>query len=215
MSEFIAVPSKGSALANPDVAEIRSSPGLSADARVIATSLKGMQVRRMRSLVAASSQFVRGEGPSRTLSEQLYDSLAQAKVMTSKVAMHLDTSWRDKLFAQLDELLAADEWHDDDLPIEASSFATFLRLILHIKPERRPGLGVSHGGDLIAAWTAGDDKLTIECLPRDVLRWVLSCEVEGERERAAGETPVPRLPDVLRSYQPQRWFNERDQPAGR
>lgn len=215
MSEFIAVPSKGAALAGPDMAELQSSPGLSADARVIAASLKGMQAHRMRSLVRASSKMARREAHKKPLSELLYDSLAQAKVMTSKVAMHLETSWRDKLFTQLDELLAEDEWHEDDPPIEASSFATFLRLVIHIKPQRRPGLGVSHNGDLIAAWTTGDDKLTIECLPKDVLRWVLSCEVDGERERAAGETPVPRLPDVLRSYQPQRWFNERDQPARR
>ena len=39
------------------------------------------------------------------LAHQLFNALAQVKIFTSQVAMHLDTEWRHKLFRQL-ELLA-------------------------------------------------------------------------------------------------------------
>jgi hypothetical protein len=140
--------------------------------------------------------------------------LARAKVMTSQVAMYLDRDWRDRLFAQLDDLLNVDDWHEDDEPMLIASFETFLRLILHQKPERRPGLGLSHRGHLIAAWTAGADRLTLEFLRDDAIRWSLSCDITGERERAAGETHVARLPEILKPYSPERWFRDANQVAG-
>jgi hypothetical protein len=146
--------------------------------------------------------------------ERLHAALASAKVMTSDVAMHLDREWRDRLFAQLDDLLNVEDWHEDDEPLLDESFRTFLRLILYQKPKRRPGLGLSHRGYLIAAWTADADRLTLECAPDDMIRWVLSCEINGERERAAGETHVARVPEILQPYRPDRWFANVDQASG-
>jgi hypothetical protein len=151
------------------------------------------------------------ERPATSLEERLYDALASAKVATSRVAMHLERDWRDRLFTQLDDLLNVEEWHEGDEPLLDASFTTFLRLILYQKPERRPGLGLSRQGHLIAAWTECSDRLTLECLPGDAIRWVLSCTVHGERERAAGETSVARLPEVLAPYGPERWFANADQ----
>jgi hypothetical protein len=131
--------------------------------------------------------------------------------MTSNVVMHLDREWRDRLFAQLDDLLDVQDWHEDDEPLLDESFRTFLRLILYQQPKRRPGLGLSHRGHLVAAWTTGADRLTLECAPGDTIRWVLSCQIDGEHERAAGETHVARLPEILRPYGPDRWFADADQ----
>ena len=53
----------------------------------------------------------------------------------------------------------------------------------------------------------GDDRLTIECRPQDCVRWVLVQNLDGQRESAAGETTVKRLPEVLRPYDPSKlWF---------
>src|ERR1041385_3910343 len=110
------------------------SSAASADANAIATSLRALQVDQMSpgrpKGNAAPAQF-------RSLEERLFDSLAQAKQLTANVAMHLDRAWRDKLFAKLDKLLAAEDWHDEDLPITAASFATFLRMIIYMSPQRR------------------------------------------------------------------------------
>jgi hypothetical protein len=143
----------------------------------------------------------------KNLDEKLYDSLASFKVRTAFVAMHLDREWRSKLFAQLDSLLAVQDWPAEDPPPSIESYSTFLRMLVLLKPQRRPGLGATMDGYLIATWSAGNDRLTIECLAKDMVRWNLTATIDDERERAAAETPLQRLTTVLRPYDPQRWFD--------
>jgi len=206
MSEVLAMRARGAGLIAAGRTVEFPSMGASDDAHLIRQSLDEIENRPL-----TGSSVSERSGAAESLAERLYDTLADAKIMTARVAMHLDQGWRDRLFAQLDELLDVEDWHEDDEPVLDVSFATFLRMILHQKPERRPGLGVSHRGHLIAAWTQGADRLTLEFLPADTIRWVLSCEVNGERERAAGETPVGRLPEVLSPYRPARWFAHANQ----
>jgi hypothetical protein len=142
------------------------------------------------------------------LEVRLFDALAAVKILTAQVAMHLDGEWRRRLFEQLDSLHDPEEWEaGDDEPVGQSSFATFLKAILSIRPERRPGLGLSHTGNVIAAWTTGQDRLTIEFLPNDRVRWVLGLYHDGEPDRFAGQTPVTRLAEGLAPYRPEHWFS--------
>jgi hypothetical protein len=140
------------------------------------------------------------------LAETLFDAIAALKVSTSKVAMHLDKEWRDKLFAQFNNLYDAEEWHEGDPVISQGSFETFLRVMLYQRPRKRPGLGISHRGNLIGAWTNGADRLTLEFFPNDVIHWVLVSSTDEQRERASGEATAARLPAVLSPYRPERWF---------
>jgi hypothetical protein len=142
----------------------------------------------------------------RPLQERLFEALASVKILTSQIAMHLDREWRGKLFQQLDSLHDPDEWEDGDEPIQQGSFATFLKAILSISPQRRPGLGLSSAGHLIAAWTTDQDRLTIEFLPENRVRWVLSRRYGDDIERFAGDTAVARLAAGLAAYNPQHWF---------
>ena len=180
------------------------SPAVGEDAETISNSLIEIQERQI--LGRPIYKLTEVEAADKPLPEKLYDALARVKLLTAQVAMHLDTEWRSRIFEQLDDLLDAEDWHEDDDPIKVSSFETFLRMIIFHNPPRRPGFGVSNRGYLIAAWTSGLDRLTIEYLPNDTVRWVLSCEVDGEAERAAGETSVRRLMEVLAPYSPPRWF---------
>ncbi len=180
------------------------SSAVGEDAETISNSLIEIQERQI--LDRPIYKLAEVEAADKPLPEKLYDALARVKLLTAQVAMHLDTEWRNRIFEQLDDLLDAEDWHEGDDPIKASSFETFLRMIIFHNPSRRPGFGVSNRGYLIAAWTSGSDRLTIECLPNDTVRWVLSCEVDGEAERAAGETSVRRLMEVLAPYSPTRWF---------
>src|SRR5271165_2609297 len=142
------------------------------------------------------------------LETRLFDALAAVKILTAQVAMHLDGEWRKKLFGQLDSLHDPEEWEAGDEPVGQSSFATFLKAILSIRPERRPGLGLSHTGNIIAAWTTGRDRLTIEFLPNDRVRWVLALYHDGEEpDRFAGQTPVSRLAEGITPYHSEHWFS--------
>jgi len=143
--------------------------------------------------------------PATPLKEQLYNVRADCKIKTAQVAMHLAGDWRIRFFNQIDNLLDHENWEPSDQPATAASFATLLRMILHIRG-RRPGLGATAGGNFIATWTEGKDRLTIECKPDDKVRWVLVRDLDGQLESAAGETNLARLHDVLHPYDPQRWF---------
>jgi len=168
-------------------------------------------VRRLEGLVAPTPTFSgRRPAPSKGLDEQLYDALAAFKIRTAFVAMHMDREWRSRLFAQLDSLLAVGDWDVDDPAPSLDTYSTFLRMLTLVRPQRRPGLGATVDGHLIAAWTSVNDRLTIECLPKDIVRWRLSATIEGEREHAAAETPLQRLSKVLEPYDPGRWFDNAD-----
>jgi hypothetical protein len=143
----------------------------------------------------------------KSVAENIFDATAAAKMLTAQVAMHLDRVWREKLFRQLDSLHDIAEWEEEDIPIQRGSFSTFLKAICQIQPERRPGLGLSSSGYLIAAWTNDDDRLTIEFLGNDRVRWVLTRSCEQQAERFAGQTSVARLYDGLLPYEPERWFS--------
>ena len=149
---------------------------------------------------------------SKALSERLFDALSAFKIKTASVAMHLDDDWRRRFFSQLDSLLEKASWELDDRPPSVESFTTLLRMLLLFYPMRRPGLGATSDGFLIAAWTAGKDRLTIECREKDRVKWVLSCSVDGEREAAAGDSTLPNLKRILAPYSPQRWFRADNVP---
>lgn len=140
------------------------------------------------------------------LEERLYNARALCKIKTAAVAMHLDSEWRSRFFSQLDSLMDFENWEKEDLPITEASFTTLLRMILLIQPARRPGLGSTSEGNIIAAWTVDKDRLTIECLPHDEVHWVLSRYLDGNRESAAGHVALSRLLAVLAPYNPERWF---------
>jgi hypothetical protein len=163
--------------------------------------------KRLEELRKPTPTFVgQGTAPSKTLDERLYDALASFKTRTAFVAMHLDREWRSRLFHQFDSLLAVEDWQIEDLPPSLESFSTFLRMLVMLRPDRRPGLGATEDGVLIATWTSGEDRLTIECMPKDLARWHLAVTIRDERERAAAITPLARLSEVLQPYAPQRWF---------
>lgn len=143
---------------------------------------------------------------SKSLEEKLFDATASVKVLSSKVAMHLNQERRNKLFSQIDSLHDIDEWDEEDMPVKDSSFETFLKAILLISPKRHPGLGLSHKGNLIATWGNSQDRLVAEFLPKGFVRFVLSRNLDGEIERATGETNISRLFECLTPYQPNHWF---------
>ncbi|NKJ34088.1 hypothetical protein [Rhizobium sp. SG570] len=128
------------------------------------------------------------------------------KISVSRVSMHLGLAWLQKLFLQIDNLYDAEEWDPRD-PVPGHETArTFIRMLLTLSVDRKPGIGVSNSGRIIAAWTAGANKLTVECLSNDKVRWVLMRELDGEIERAAGEGKIERLQDFLKPYDPSIWF---------
>lgn len=143
---------------------------------------------------------------ARSCEETLFSALAEMKVLTSQVAMHLERSWRDRLFVQLDRLHDLEQWDEGDDPAEIGSFRTFLRMMFLLKVEKQPGLGLANGGHLLAFWIDDQNRLTIECLRRDKVKLVLTRRLGEEKESAAILTNIDRVKDVLAPYDPSCWF---------
>jgi hypothetical protein len=144
--------------------------------------------------------------------EIVFDRLVALKMLASGVAMHLEASWRGGLFRQLDNLLDVEEWDfSDDLP-SVESFRTFLRMVIFSRLKNRPSIGATADGRIIAAWASGKDRLTIECLPNDRIRFVLIKYIGDERISNAGTAPVQSLRAYLQPYEPEKWFGEDHQP---
>ena len=163
------------------------------------------RLQKLRS-PAAPSMLV-SQAHERSLEEKLFDATADIKVMTSQVAMYLDSQWRGKLFNQVDFLHQVDEWEQGDEPLQKESFATFLKAICELKPLKKPGLGLTPEGQLIAAWTAGSSRLTIEFLGNNRVKWVISRMIDGEIEHYVGDTTVNRLAVGLEPHHTDEWFS--------
>jgi hypothetical protein len=142
-----------------------------------------------------------------SLEERLFDTLSDVKVLTSKVAMHLQRDWRDQLFRQLDDMHDANEWEEDDATLKPSSFATFLRSWFLLKPERSPGLGISGRGNLVGGWWFEDTRLTLEFVPDDFVTWLVTIPRGEWVERASGTNKIGDLDRVLSPYNPAIWFS--------
>ncbi len=137
-----------------------------------------------------------------------YHALAKAKVMVAAMAMHWSDERRHRLFAQLDRLHDVSEWEPGDRPVSPQSFETFLRTMIVLKPGRGPNLGLSHQGNLLAVWGTARDRVTLEFLASDRLRWTLThVTPDGQTVRNAGDGPAFSIRDLLSPYNPTHWFD--------
>lgn len=136
--------------------------------------------------------------------EKLFNSAASYKMLLSRVSMHLPVGWRERLSDQIDSLLDPEEWDEHEAPPSLESIKTFVRMLLVLKPGRRPGLAAG-GGHIFATWTVGKNRLTVECLESDRIRFALTRDMENS-EKAAGANDISRLGAILAPYQPEVWF---------
>lgn len=143
----------------------------------------------------------------RSLEESLFDARAIAKILTSRISMYLQEGWRDKLFYQLDNLLDPDEWEPEDKPLQEQSFDTFLKAICDLRPAKRPGLGLSYSGNLIAAWRANEsDRVSLEFAPTGRVTLIGSRFIDGEPVSFSARAPVSALKKTLVSLNCAEWL---------
>lgn len=142
-----------------------------------AFNLAPMTTETLRPMAVSTRQELK-----RSPDEVLFDALAMAKIAASRVSMYLRDGWREKLFYQLDNLLSPEEWDPEDKPLQAQSFDTFLKAICDVNPSKRPGLGLSYAGNLIAVWRADDkeSRISLEFEPSGRVRLIGSRLVDGE-----------------------------------
>lgn len=142
------------------------------------------------------------------LEEKLFDARAFCKMETRKFSMYFDADWQSCFFRQLDALMDAEEWDAADEPVKADAFKTMIRLLLILRGKKPPSLGISAGGHILASWFASrHDILTVECMPGDRVRWIVTMPLDEEPpEIAAGTTMLSLLMARLAPYNPDHWL---------
>jgi hypothetical protein len=83
-------------------------------------------------------------------------------------------------------------------------------MMIYLHPSKRPGIGLAGTGNFAAAWSRDKDRIIIECMPFDEVRWVLFREIEDGRESGAGKCLIHRIPDVIAAYEPEGLFQSGD-----
>lgn len=165
----------------------------------------------LKSVEKLSRNSGEGETTTRieTLAEQLFKSTADAKVTFSKVSVHFPKELRDKLFSQLDLIHDASDWETDDQPIVAKSLTSFLRWTYVTKPQKNPNFGLSNDGYLVASWlgNSNKDKLILEFLVNDRIRWFVEKRFEETTDYSNGITKLTRINKVLEPYEVEQWFS--------
>jgi len=161
----------------------------------------------MRNQTYSSSDLLRPKASQPTLDEALFDAKASAKILISHVSMYLRQGWRDKLFYQLDNLLDPEEWDPDDKPLQKRSFDTFLKAICDLMPTARPGLGVSHSGNLIAAWRSGNsDRISLEFAPDGRVKVIGTRFIDQEPVPFSAQANVGNLKQALIQFNCSTWL---------
>ncbi len=144
----------------------------------------------------------------RSIEELLFDNRASLKTIAVRYGLsHLDETLRLQLFQQIDWILDEQEWEDLDSFADQESFKTLIRFILNANPVKAPYLNISDDGHLIATWISGENKLRLECFSNDRTKWFVSCKIDGESERAEGNSSsLQRLLDHLTPFKKAGWF---------
>lgn len=137
--------------------------------------------------------------------ERVFDALAQAKIWTSKVAMHMALEERNRYFRQLNTLHDTSEWFGEENPLNLGSYQAFIRFMLMLSSKSKPSLGLTSDGLIVAAWQKDGNRLTVEFNTDNRVQWVVSRKVDGQPERAAGMTTLDRLVANLAPYEPETW----------
>jgi hypothetical protein len=168
----------------------------------------GLDVGIFSGLVEPASH-VRRQVPAQppTLEERVFSALADAKIWTSRVAMHLNLAARDRYFRQLDLLHDCEEWLGDDQPVRLDSYKGFIRFMLMIDGDSKPSLALAPNGQLLAVWETDGGRLTIEFKSEKDVEWVVSRREGDTIERVAGTTTLGRVKANLAPYDPEAWFN--------
>lgn len=145
---------------------------------------------------------------AKDLVHRLAESKANCKIELSRVSMYLNDEWIKGMCGQIDDLMDIEEWDDEDHPIDVRSFVTMLRMILFInpRPERRPGLGATTEGNIIAMWTGIDERISIECLPGDNLLCIGSRKIDGDRKIYSSNTNTRDISTFLDSFNTHKLF---------
>ncbi|EUB95862.1 hypothetical protein PMI07_002350 [Rhizobium sp. CF080] len=121
---------------------------------------------------------------------QLANSAMTLKIATSKYAMYLGFIERDRLFSELDFLLDADGWFEEDSQPNLDSFVNFLKWLVETRSLNWVSLGLDAAGNALVAYKKDDNVVTAAFLPDGKVQWTCRITSEEGVETSSGSSPL-------------------------
>ncbi len=164
----------------------------------------------MRAILAAVTpkQLAIADAPlSPTVEEELALKRSQAKSLARRYVMLFEADWLPGLSRQIDALLDTDEWIEGDDMLSLASFSTLLSVMMALRNYRRPGIGLTPEGNVLAAWSrSAKDRLIVECLPTGRVKWMATAPMPAGNESGSLDTTPERLLETLAPFNPVHWL---------
>lgn len=136
----------------------------------------------------------------RSLDDELAARLVSTQRELSLVSMYLSPAFRTGTMRQLANLLDPDSWDEDDDLLDLQSVRSFARAMAVLRPTKRPMLGLSSKGNLLAMWGSDVSRLSFEHLANDEIKWFIHSRAEGDHDLAAGTTHIGRVRQILDAH---------------
>lgn len=169
MTTFVAVGSYGS---HKVVGAAPNSLGKKSIKQEIDSKISGM-ISGFGNIFSGIRGGVASSVDIKTTEEKLIESnVIFAKEVYARSA-YISQEWREKLCLQYGSLVDPEEWDSRDVVPTKESIVTFLRALVFLEPCRRPGMGATSAGNLVATWKQGEWGISLECRSNDVVKWTI------------------------------------------
>ncbi len=120
--------------------------------------------------------------------ECIFNALVRLKVTVAEFATHLSRDRREQVFEQLDAVINADDWHEDDELPRILAFRDLLRWSIHSTFYDWSTIGVSDEGHILVAWVKANTRLTANFGGDGQVKWTSRVQqANGEPALAAGK----------------------------
>jgi hypothetical protein len=138
---------------------------------------------------------------AQSFEERIFDAGVALKVAVSKFAMHLSAEERHRLFAELDDKINVDDWHEEDKLPAPASFVQFLKWMIYTRQSSWTSIGVSPAGTITVAWRTPKVLLTADFDVTNSVRWTARQTGEnGEVGHSAGKCTLKLFADQAMFY---------------
>lgn len=117
------------------------------------------------------SNFVSSMRVEPTFEQKITDALVGLKAATSAYAMHITSDAMENIFAQLEDVINLDDWHEEDEFPRLQSFKDLLAWSIYAGVQQWDSLGVDDDGDVLVAWYSEQITLTANFDGHRLVRW--------------------------------------------
>lgn len=136
------------------------------------------------------SQNVSSRASSPELFVQLPSTAMDFKVATAQFAMHLPSEDRNRLFSELDYLLNAEGWDEEDSVPPIAPYTNFLRWLIATRRMDWSSLGFDADGNLLGAFVGEKGTVTAAFFAAPIVHWTAGFTTEDGEEISAGQSPL-------------------------